>query len=360
MGIAVVLAVAFGKRALSLVSDGLAGGFIERGDFYRSGLSVLRANPVFGSGLDTFGLFFTKYRPEGHALRLENSRTSSVHSVHLGMFSNGGLILGVIFLLLFLFTAARCIRLIRSTEGRTRELVIVVSAVWISSHVQSLVSVEHVALLCLLFISTGLVWSLEPNDKGKMRERAAVYRERGSPQRVVLNHRIAFVLSGILGITLAPFLATPYRANLQYKAALVSAYVESDLAGSIKELKSASALASWESIYHAQLAELLMASGDVDTAAKAATRALVASEYYPGFGVGLAQITANSGQLDLAVSQIESVVANDPYARGLRINASKTLREISNIYVQQSRNVEANYALELAERIDPTESGSAG
>ena len=358
--IALILLVVFRKRVMPLVSDGFAGGFIERGDFYRSGFSVLKANPVFGSGLDTFGLFFTRYRPEGHALRLENSRTSSVHSVHLGMFSNGGVVLGLLFLLLLLFTAIRLIRVIRCSDGRERDLAIVIGSVWMALHLQSLVSVEHVALLCLLFISTGLVWSLEPNNKGKMRERATVNRERRRLQRVVLNHRIAFALAGILGIASAPFLAIPFRANLQYKAALVSAYVENDLAGSIRELKHASALASWESVYHAQLAELLMVSGDVNAAAKAAARALVVSEYYPGFGVGLAQITANSGQLDQAVSQIELVVASDPYARGLRISASNTLREISNIYIQQGRNVEANDALVLAEKIDPTESVSAG
>ena len=358
--VAVFLVVAFRRKVLSLVSEGFGGGLIERGDFYRSGLSVLRTNPIFGSGLDTFGLFFTKYRPEGHALRLENSRTSSVHSVHLGMFSNGGLVLGVVFLLLFLFTAIRWVRVMRSAQGSMRELAIVIGSIWIASHVQSLVSVEHVALLSLLFISTGLVWTLDPNSKEKTRERAIVNRERRRRPRVVLNHRMTFALAGILGITSASFLATPYRANQQYRSALVSAYVENDLARSIGMLKSASALASWQSIYHAQLAELLMVSGDVDAAAQAATRALEVSEYYPGFGVGLAQITANSGRLDQAVSQIELVVANDPYARGLRISASNTLRGISNIYAQQGRNVEANYALELAERMDPTDLGSAG
>lgn len=159
-GVAVVAVAAGARTALGYVQTGWRTGFLERGDFYRAAFAVWRDNPVFGSGFDTFALDFMHYRPLSHALNREPWTTSSVHSVPLGMFTTGGLVLGLAYLAFVALIAITLIRCLRATAGQNRVLVGAVGAAWLAYQTQSLVSVENVSLLSLHVATSGLIVAL--------------------------------------------------------------------------------------------------------------------------------------------------------------------------------------------------------
>jgi O-antigen ligase len=70
----------------------------ERREFWSAGVGIFRDNPVLGTGLDTYAHHFLAYRPASHARVNLIATTDAPHSVPLGMFTNGGVILGLAWL----------------------------------------------------------------------------------------------------------------------------------------------------------------------------------------------------------------------------------------------------------------------
>ena len=318
--VALVL-IAFGQSVWSTIREGLAGGLVERGDFYRAAWGVFRDNPIFGSGIETFGFVFTEYRPAGHAIRLEGSRTSSVHSVHLGMFSNGGLLVGLAFLAIFVVTLIAMIRNIRASSGQNRLLVLAIGAAWLASHVQSLVSVEHVGLLSTQFVLTGAVWASgrEPATKDRRVRR-------------VSSATLGLVSAGtVLAIVLSTgVLARPLQANISAREAFGQTNVDAVLS----KMRSAVSKAGWEPVYRLQEIEVLLALGRTEEAAVRALEALRVSRNNPAYGVELSRIIASTGRYEVAAAEVEKTVKTDPFAKGLRSQAAGFYTELGNVLVE--------------------------
>lgn len=340
---AVVLLV-FGRQIFRIIDQGFSGGFVERGDFYRAARDVFKSNPIVGSGIETFGFVFTEYRPAGHAFRLEGSRTSSVHSVPLGMFANGGLLLGLTYLTIFLVTLIALVRYIRKAPRNGQLIPLAVGSAWLASHVQGLVSVEHVALLSTQFILTGAVWASirqsSPNRKSSPRLSAGALMALGL---------------GVVGATAvsAVFLAAPLRANVSAREGLVAAYTNGDGALALEKLSHAVDLAGWEPLYRIQKVEVLVALGRVDEAALEASKAIELSRYNPAIGVSLARVVASAGDYALASEYVEKTIGSDPLAPGLKKQAGAFFVELGSVYMDGGDLARAELAFERALFYDP-------
>lgn len=157
--VAALLTAASG-RIIDHVQQGWRSGFLERGDFYRTAITVFRRNPILGSGLESFGLLFSRLRPVSHAVRFEEWTSSSAHNVPLGMFANGGIVLGGAYLAFVGLIGWTLLRSWRSSTSHAKVLVGAVGAAWLAFQVQSLVSVESVALFAFHLMLSGLIVAL--------------------------------------------------------------------------------------------------------------------------------------------------------------------------------------------------------
>ena len=340
----VVVFALFGREIFRAINQGVSGGFVERGDFYRAARDVFKANPIVGSGVETFGFVFTEYRPAGHALRLEGSRTSSVHSVPLGMFSNGGLLLGLTYVAIFLVTLISLVRYMRNAPRNNRLIPLAVGAAWFASHIQGLVSVEHVALLSTQFVLTGAVW-------------ASIRQSSSNPKN---SRRVSKVSMLALGLgtagavsVSAMVLVTPLRANVSSREGLVAAYTIRDGALALKKLSHAVELAGWEPLYRIQKVEVLVALGRIDDASLEASKAIELSRYNPAIGISLAKVVAAGGDYALASDYVESTVRSDPLAPSLRKQAGGFFAELGSVYLGGGDLSRAELAFEKALYYDP-------
>jgi Tfp pilus assembly protein PilF len=166
------------RRVVDHVHFGLQTGFLERGDMYRTVWTIFRDHPLVGSGLETFGILFPSARPASHATNLESWLSSSAHSVPLGMFSNGGVVLGLAYLLFVGMTALVLFRCLRATPAAERGLAGAVGAAWLAFQVQSLVSTENVTLFAFHFILSGLIMALAAH-RGVLRSSKVVVAADG-------------------------------------------------------------------------------------------------------------------------------------------------------------------------------------
>lgn len=139
------------------IHRGIESGFSERGDFFRAAWKMFLSRPITGRGLDSYELFFMQFRPKSYAIRYPTGFSSSAHNVLLGMLATGGIVLGLSFLWL-LWKVLQA--LILGLRNETKPEVLAVGGSLVAVLLQSLVSVDHVAIYVLIFFIFGLVFRL--------------------------------------------------------------------------------------------------------------------------------------------------------------------------------------------------------
>jgi hypothetical protein len=359
-----------GPQAIALFRRELAQSMIERGDFYRTAWTVFRQYPIFGSGLETFGHVYTLYRPASHAIVLEASRSTSVHSVQLGMFANGGLFLGLSYLAVVATVILVGVKALRRDVHAGSGLLLAVVIAYISYQVQSSVSVEHVALHLLHFTLAGMVLTLSQssdlNGLSVMRAKSTSRRGRGPslPNALVVTGLLVWVAMSFFVI------ARPLRASVASLAAVEAAGVTGDTDTALNKLNRAIELAPWEGRWWSQRAQVKQFTGDLQGAADDASVAASRLRYGADSTAMLARIVFEDGRLriaqedfavaDLRLQRTLEIVrrgaANDPFAPVLQRDSAELLAEVAESYRVIGDGEQARFLAQEALTYDPTNS----
>lgn len=130
---------------------------VERPEFWATAVSIFLDHPIVGTGLDTYAHHFLAYRPASHALANGTSTTDAPHSVVLGMFSNGGLLLGLAYVAVVALVAFALVRGSLHAQGASRLALAGFGGVWLGYQAQSLVSFDVPPLAILHWLSAGVI-----------------------------------------------------------------------------------------------------------------------------------------------------------------------------------------------------------
>lgn len=391
-----VLTIVSARRIARYVEQGWSSGFLERGDFYRSAATIFKANPVVGSGLETFGMLFAQVRPASHAVRFERWISTSAHSVPIGMFANGGIVLGLAYLAFVGVIGWMLLRTLRSTTSQARVLVGAVGAAWLAFQVQSLVSVENVTLFTFHLVLSGLVVALaveagvvrvslrsgalqpaarrstdEPTVslEVEVRELTAVGVAAhhgsvvadepiggGNPPDVsgagvpdddpsVGARRIApwlaVVSLALCGAVVATVCLRPLRAEAAARAALVAATETGDVDRARAEFRRAIELAPWVPDHRVLLAHLEFALGNDATALTLIEPVLTMPTGLPLLLEHAAVVARDAGDDVLSLEFVERSIAVNPNGPELRSRAA-------TFYVEAGERAAAAGQIDLA------------
>jgi len=127
-----------------------------RGDYWRAGWRMFIHHPFLGVGLDRYGYFFRQYRDATQSLRRGPDITSNAaHNVPLQLAATGGVFVLIAFLLLTGFIAWRGSVALRRTTGHRQILTAVIFAAWIAYELQSLISIDNLAIAVWGYILGG-------------------------------------------------------------------------------------------------------------------------------------------------------------------------------------------------------------
>ena len=339
-----------GRRGWDFIERELAGSLAERGDFYRAGWAVLAEYPIFGSGLETFGHVFTLYRPAGHAQFLEGSRTSSVHSIHLGMFVNGGVVLGLAYLAVMVMVIVLGVRALRNDTDRGQGLLLAALCAYVGFQVQSSVSVEHVGLHLLHFTLAGIVLALSvPQVDMKTVVTNATKRKYGKGSKAAVMPTAVFVAVAVLWVGVSGFVTLrPIRAAMASFTGVQVATQSPDIRTGISEMDRAVRLAPWEGLWWTQRSEMKSFASDTDGAANDAAEAASRLRYKPGSGAVLARIILQDASAKISVGDVETArsrmdraliivrksAANDPLAPGVQSSTATSIVQSAGVALQ--------------------------
>jgi len=135
----------------------------SRGDFWRSALKTANDNPLFGTGLDSFGDSYLIYKDKAKV-----EMTDNAHNYFLEYAATGGFPLAILYLLLALVTLYSFLSLQRKMKEFNTKLTVVFCA-WIVFQLQSIISPGTIAFLVWNAIISGyLIAANAKYDSGQI------------------------------------------------------------------------------------------------------------------------------------------------------------------------------------------------
>ena len=149
---------------LGLMGEGPLGKALQKGtlsiriDYWRTALSAIRDNWLFGVGIDGFGDVFRKYRDQATLDRIgPNVWTNSAHNVYLDIALSYGVITLLFVVCLKLLVLKTAISNIRSNDYSV-DLYFGLFLAWITYEVQALISINQLGVGVWGWLLAGLLY----------------------------------------------------------------------------------------------------------------------------------------------------------------------------------------------------------
>ena len=137
-----------------------------RGYYWRAGIEMFKANPLFGVGLDNYGAFFKQYREASYPLKYGFGITSTnAHNIFIQNFATGGIFVGSIYLLLQVLVLYKALLLIKNSRSDNRIKVTIIFAAWAAFQSQSLISIDNIGLSIWGWLFGGVILGLSFKTK---------------------------------------------------------------------------------------------------------------------------------------------------------------------------------------------------
>lgn len=121
----------------------------SRGDFWRAAFRTANSNPIFGTGIDSFGDSFLIYRD-----RLKIEMTDNAHNYFLEFAATGGYPLAILYVIIILFTFYSFFSLLKKISKIDFKIFGVFSA-WLVFILQAIISPGNITILVWGVILSG-------------------------------------------------------------------------------------------------------------------------------------------------------------------------------------------------------------
>jgi O-antigen ligase len=192
--------------------------------YWEAGLKMTLEHPLWGVGLDNYGDWYRRSRTTQAATEFGPDSVSDVaHNVLLDFSSNGGLLLLTLYLCLIAITTLSIVRVIKRQSKFNATHSALVGA-WVSYQVQSLVSINQLALVFIGWILSGLLIGYEISSANEVEEVEKIKVGKSKSNNVLQPKYVLVVfLTGILGFLVG---AQPMISSIKFRSALESGQVD--------------------------------------------------------------------------------------------------------------------------------------
>lgn len=156
----------FGPFASFLYKDSIG----VRIYYWKAAIKMMIHHPILGVGIDRYGSYFKEYRESTYPLKYGFDLTSTnAHNVYLQLFATSGLVTGMAYLGIMLIVFFNGIKLIRSASLEFKKFHTSIFAVWVAFQLQSLVSIDNIAVAIFNWFFSGAIiaLSVRQNDNVK-------------------------------------------------------------------------------------------------------------------------------------------------------------------------------------------------
>ena len=187
----------------------------QRGFYWHAAVEMLKSNPLFGIGIDSYGDNYLKYRSKNAEFFSSATQSNAAHNVYLDFASNGGIPLIAIYLAVNIYVLYRAIKKLRKMENFDSFFTGVFVA-WIGYQAQSIISINQLGLAIWGWILGGLIvgysfFGNEERIESKSKKRYAKVKNDGVTATILVT-----TLGGVIGfLSVLPM----FQADHRYRVA---------------------------------------------------------------------------------------------------------------------------------------------
>ena len=303
-------------RLLPAISQRIGSGAAARLEFWAAARRLVLDHPVVGTGPGTFVQHYAAYYEPTGTVAYELA--DDPHSVPLAMFTNGGFLLGLVYVGFVAATAIVLLGGLRRAEGRERLFLAAFGGAWLAYQVQSAVSIDipplavtHWVLAASIACVTGSIRfgfgrdvdSARPPQRPRIRGRR--------PLPLPLPTKVAVCSALVLALVLMTFSTRPMRGleATERVDELISAG-QPQLA--LESAKRATQLAPWDDRAWAEYERVAEGLRRYGTARRAAERAVALAPGNSTYALELASLAQRDQDFDAVVRWSRHAARVDP------------------------------------------------
>ena len=212
MAASVVSALGLITVVVGLLNKGPVAGLVYRGslrnrtDYWHAALSMFKAHPLFGVGLDRFGQNYGQYAP--HLQVVQGQGTDNAHNVFLQLLATGGLLVILPYLFLVTVIFVTVIRRTKHVVGSERIDLVALFSIWLSLLFISAISIDNLGVAVWFWIVGGALYGTarpRPKEKSTVsRQDRNVRQKKISEDANYLVPIVAFLVSLVVLIVMVP------------------------------------------------------------------------------------------------------------------------------------------------------------
>ena len=218
-----LLVLMLGLLGRGPLTDFLASASLDaRRIYWKAAVEMMRGNPIFGLGPDTYGDWFRRYKPVGWQGDLETFSNSS-HNIFLDIGAGSGVLA---LLLVILFTIATIFYGIKATklEVDPTNKASVFLAVFVGFLAQSVVSINQIGVTLVAVVTSGILIGLglteNQEDPRQKNFNSKSFNRNGKFTQITSTQYLIKLYSGLLvGVLVC---LPQITSGLTYRGALLS------------------------------------------------------------------------------------------------------------------------------------------
>jgi len=325
---------------LSNISQWLTtnGSVKQRLSYWGLSIDIWRDYFLTGVGLDNLRNFTTSYRSLA-LVKQEGmfTATDRSHNVILDHFVNGGLFTGLLWLIFVVLVSRLALKnIILAKHLQTSSNLIFVSVCWFGYLVQSLISVDHLALTVLGFISAGFIVAFSREAEKQQNSNLITSKKA---RKVILGFAtILFLIFSIFGVKIFEYERNAYKFLINndsnalkslYNSKYVVAQTLEDVAVKVSQAKDfenayllALKLLSHDPTSHQAYymrAVYFESKNDLIQAKKDMLKALEIDQFNSVYLLGMAVLEYNLGNGPIAREYLKNTINVNPNQTGIDI-----------------------------------------
>ena len=337
----IVLGVSFSLVGnLSNISQWLTtnGSVKQRLSYWGLSVDIWRDHFLTGVGLDNLRNFTTTYRSLG-LVKQEGifSAPDRSHNVVLDHFVNGGLFTGLLWLIFVVLVSRLALKnIILAKHLQTSSNFLFVSVCWFGYLVQSLISVDHLALTVLGFISAGFIVAF--SREVEKQQNLNLIASKKVRKAILGFATILFLIFSIFGVKIFEYERNAYKFLINndsnalksvYNSKYVVAQTLEDVAVKVSQAKDfenayllALKLLSHDPTSHQAYymrAVYFESKNDLAQAKKDMLRALELDQFNSVYLLGMAVLEYNLGNVPTAREYLNDTIMVNPNQTGIDI-----------------------------------------
>jgi len=194
-----------------------------RGEYWAAGINMGISNPIFGVGLDSYGIYYRQFRNATALISPgKDVITNSAHNVYVDFFASGG------YPLLLAYVALTILALIKIFYGiktikKYDATFVALTILWTCYQVQSIVSINQIGIAIWGWILGGLLIGYKiPSDTNLQKIETKPQTGKTSGYKVSKEKKnisvIPIIVGGIVGVFVV---APPYSADVNWRSVLL-------------------------------------------------------------------------------------------------------------------------------------------